>query len=106
MIHKVPTAEIEGEPAIRGGFFKNPAQVYMAGVQKMPPESDRHPSPSDPADQGRVLLRGQKVWPLKLSSFSHVLARASFGQEAMSPIDCNWLKPLQGRLETWVGSNI
>ena len=54
----------------------------------MSPEGDRHPSPSDPGDQGRVLLRGQKGWPLKLSAFSLVIARASFGREAMSPINC------------------
>ena len=85
MVHKVPTAEIKGEPTIRGGFLENPAQVDMAGLQKMPaPECDRHPSPSDPGDQGRVLLGGQKSWPLKLGSFSLVLTRASFAREAMS----------------------
>ena len=35
MVHKVPTAEIKCEPTIRGGFLENPAQVDMAGVQKM-----------------------------------------------------------------------
>ena len=37
-----------------------------------------------------ALLRGQKGWPLKLSTFPQALARASFRREAISPIDYFW----------------
>ena len=102
MVHKVSTSQIEGDPAVRGGLLKNPANKWIGQerVQEMSPEGDRHPSPSDPGDQGRVLLRGQKGWPLKLSAFSLVIARASFGQEAMSQINCIWLRRIIGDVGT------
>ena len=101
MVHKVPTAQIEGDPTVRGGLLENPAQKWKGQdrVQEMSPEGDRHPSPSDPGDQGRVLLRGQKGWPLKLTAFSLVIARASFGREAMLSIDCIWLTRTSGDVD-------